>query len=226
MSVLQESKMRGNLSADLFGCEFYRWWTSAASAMNDNVYFISQQRTDSRDKIIEAYLRSKGLGSNGVAMLLASPMAFQWLAGIKQDSTSLREFLNRAQKNLPDPLAMVLDILTSSFIPVKPISNKITEQHLNDSEEGIKILVRLKQGGKRMPMAFEGEYRNEEPGHSKFWTVSYIGGGTPFRASWGKIGHLPQGHKDYTEAEVRDLVRDKTVNGGYVKFFEDMLLVG
>jgi hypothetical protein len=217
MNIVEQSKLRGNLSYDIFGCEFFMWWASLRQTMNENIYFLSPKRTDSRDKIIEAYLRSKGLGNNGVAMVLASTVAFQWLSNVNEDTT-LREFLEMA-KSMTNPLAMVLEILIHANVPVKPLSEKITEEHLNDSEEGIKILVRLKQGGKRVKMGFEGRYDCTEEGHDKFWEVTYVGGEKPFRASWGPRRFFPkaQGHKDYTEAEVRDLVRKKTMQGGYSK---------
>ena len=166
---------------------FYRWWSTQQNHPATS-YYYSPQRNASRDKMYQSlYLRFKGLGSKWRGLGIGFSFISGWLDKIKEDTGAGNSQIS-LKITFPDPLATVIEMLVVSFVPVKTLGDKITEQHLKDTEEGIKILVRLKMGGNRMPMAFEGEYRK---GDSKYWKVSYRGGETPFQAtSWGVVSQL------------------------------------
>ena len=207
MTTLADSvKLKGSLSEEVIRSEFFRWWATMPAATKVNTYLGSDLRDRDHDRIFEAYLKSQAVGPNGIALLLSGKQGF------KADLT-LREFFGCVKALYPNPLGNLIDILE---VPVKKISGKITEDQINEVEEAIKILVRLKQGGKRVPMSFEGVYHDTSPGHSKFWSLTYVSNNL-FRASWGKIGGSSQGTKDYTESEARELVRKKTTQGNYRK---------
>ena len=212
MSDIAESiRVKGGLSTEIVSSEFFRWWLTIPDSQTRG-WLGFNGRTDARDRIYEAYLKSKAVGPNGIAFAMASSPFHLCDLNI-----GLRDFYQILKDTYAKPLENIIDLLKQTGIPVKHITDKITGEHIEQTEEGIKILVRIKQGGHRTPKSFEGEYHDVSPGHSKFWTLTYIGGDKPFRATWGKISGQSQGHKDYTDQEAAELAREKTIHGNYVK---------
>lgn len=214
--MMIHQKVKGALSEAVTSSDFFKWWMSLPADKTSKGWLGSSNRTDARDRVFEAYLKSKAVGPNGTAFLLAAQSD---LLKDVTEQTNLREFFELVRENYPKPLPVLIDIVKASGVPVKHITDAITGEHVDGTEEAIKILVRLKQGGKRQPKIFEGIYHDTSPGHNKFWELTYIGGEKPYRATWGRIEKYPnvQGHKDYTEPEAADLAREKTLRGNYEK---------
>lgn len=216
-TILQAASMKGGFSDEVASCEYYKWFMNEGG--DTFGYWASDMRTPARDRIIEAYLKSQGAGSNAIAMLLSGKENREMMKDVTEE-TSLRDFLDMVKKHYPSesPLPVLIDILRACDIPVKHVSNEVQSKHVTEVEEGIKILVRLRQGGKRQPLSFEGLYQDTSDGHNKFWEVKYISNNL-FRAGWGRIENYPnvQDHKDYTEAEASTVARKKITQGNYVK---------
>jgi hypothetical protein len=209
--LLEHMTFNGGLSEAITTCEFFKWWGTQYTAKK-NSWLGCDLRTEARDRIFEAYLKSKAVGPNGIAYLMA---ARNHIRDMHPD-TSLRDFHQILKDNYPSPLPVLIDVLKEIGIPVKNIRDEIEGEHIDQTEEALKIMIRLKMGGKRQPKSFEGTYHNTTPGHSKFWTLTYIGGDKPYRATWGKIGKADQGHKDYVEQKATALAAVKQAEG-YVK---------
>lgn len=212
--LLTRQRLHGALSNEVVDSEFFKWWIANTSC--DQGYLGGSMRSAERDKVYEAYLKSKAVGPNGIAFLLAS--RFFSLNDV-YPQMDLKGFYEIIKNQYPMPLGNLIDLLRDCGIPVKQIGEKgITEEHITGTEEGVVILVRAKNGGHRVAKAFEGLYHNTEPGHSKFWELSYIGGNTPYRATWGRIENYPNimEKKDYTEQEAFELARKKRAKG-YIK---------
>lgn len=210
--LLNHQSIKGALSDAVTTSEFFKWWSTQPQSKTQG-WLGFKGRTEARDRIYEAYLKSKAVGPNGIAFLMSSkPFHLSDLS----DQIGLRDFHQVLKDTYPRPLPVLIDVLKEIGVPVKHINDEISGEHIDQTEEALGILVRLKQGGKRRPKDWEGVYHNTEPGHSKFWTLTYIGGATPFRATWGKIGKTDQGHKDYDEDEAYVLSLEKQQKG-YVK---------
>ena len=210
MSILDRVKIRGGLSEAVVGSDFFKWWEASTQPRVATSYLLSNIRNESFDRLMEKYLASKAVGPEGIALLLASKGS-----SIKSNAT-LRLFLDEVKNKYPNPLGVIIDLISDVGLPVKHIKDEVTVKHIEDTEANIKLIIRLKNDGRRTPMSFEGTYHCEEPGHSKFWEITFIGNNT-YRASWGRIGKEPQGVKDYTESEASKLAREKVSVKGYVK---------
>ncbi len=208
--LLTHQKAKGALSEAVTTSDFYVWWMKQPASKGKGYLGSPNLRTDARDRIFEAYLKSKALGPNGIAFMLAPK--HNPLCDVNPQ-TSLRDFHQVLKETYPNPLPVLIDMLKAIGVPVKDIKDEITGEHIDQSEEALKIMVRVKQGGKRQPKHFEGTYHNTDLGHYKFWTLTYIGGAEPYRATWGKIGKAVQGHKDYTEAKAAELASLKQREG-------------
>ncbi len=211
--LLNHQSIKGALTDAVTTSDFFKWWATQPQAKTQGYLGSATLRTDARDRIFEAYLKSKALGPNGIAFMLApkhNPLCDL------SPQMGLRDFHQVLKDTYPAPLLTLIDVLKAIGVPVKNVKDEITGEHIDQSEEALKIMVRVKMGGKRRAQSWEGTYHNTSPGHSKFWTLTYIGEHM-YRATWGKISKAVQGHKDYTEDEAYVLSLEKTVQGNYVK---------
>jgi len=220
METFELLMIRGGFSQEMVDSDFFRWWTEAHYHGGD-CYLLSAARTDDRDKVFEAWVKAQGLGPEARALLLAGAESGQVIIHRNGEDTTLREFLEDVKYKYPlgSIVPKLIDVLIKCGIPVKHISDAgVADKHIADIEDGIKIMVRLKQGGKRKSLPFEGRYDNTDDGCDKFWEVHFTGDGK-FRASWGPRVNYPniQGYKDYTESEAASLAREKITKGSYVK---------
>lgn len=207
---------KGGFSASLTDCEMFKF----AERSKMRGYIGSSIRTDPRDKIIEAYLKSKALGVNGSTLIMSSKPADKIASKVKE-STTLRDFLEILKVELADPFTTIYEVVKGTNIkPLTPIGKDILDINVAEVEESVKLYIELKGAKKPQPEGYswEGRYECKEGSSNKFWVIHQKSNGF-FEASWGKNGHMPQGTKEYTREEALKLVREKTTrsNKPYAK---------
>jgi hypothetical protein len=222
-TILDKAKLIGGLSTDLTNSDFFKAFTAGEKVGG---YIGSEQRTPDRDKIIEAYLKSKGCLPNSSAFLLGSKAGAKLMDKVSKE-TKLREFLEIAKSTFESPIPTIYELLKSANIhELSHLNNKLKEENIRDAEEGIKKYLKLKNGKvtevnpsasiKKGKAPFEGRYENTEGTSNKFWEI-YENNNGLYTAEWGRIERGVQGSKDdYSYSEARYVASKKLANG-YVK---------
>jgi predicted DNA-binding WGR domain protein len=226
-NVIDKAKLLGGLSSDLTESDFFKAYTAGERVGG---YIGSEQRNPDRDKIIEAYLKSKGCLPNSSAFLLGSKKGAKMMEKVSQD-TPLRDFLGKVQETFDAPIPTIYEVLNAANIhQLSKLGKELKKENVTDAEEGVKVYLRIKNGKitevknnttKNKPARnrydFEGRYECTKGNHNKFWEVHQNADGT-FTASWGRIERGVQDSKnDYTLEEVRKVVAAKTGSKGYRK---------
>ena len=137
--LLERIQFNGGLSEAVTGSDFFLWWIKLPESRT-NGYLGSSLRNPARDRVIEAYLKSKALGVNGIAFMLAIRKNH-----LDVNQVSLRDFYQFLKFTHPHPLAVLIDMIKAVGVPVKNIGDKITNKDIEESEEAIKLMVRIKR---------------------------------------------------------------------------------
>lgn len=222
-TLIDKAKLVGGLSADVTNSDFFKAYTTGDKVGG---YIGSEQRNPDRDKIIEAYLKSKGCLPNAATFLLASKMGAKLMDKVSKE-TSLREFLEIIKQTFDAPVHLIYELLKNANIhELTRLNKELTEDNVKSAEEGIKRYLQIKNGkvkdvtptkrSSNFPHSFEGRYEYTEGTSNKFWEI-YENSNGKFTAKWGRIERGVQDSKDdYLYSEAADVARKK-VQKGYVK---------
>jgi predicted DNA-binding WGR domain protein len=223
-NVIDKAKVLGGLSSDLTESDFFKAFTAGEKIGG---YVGSEERTPERDKIIEAYLKSKGCLPNSSAFLLGSKKAGKMMDKVSKE-TSLRDFLEIVKETFDAPIPAIYEVLMGANIhELSKLGKELKRENVTDAEEGVKVYLKLKDGkitkvskSTAKPVRrldFEGRYECTKGNHNKFWEI-YANPNGLFTAKWGRIERGVQDSKDdYTEEEARKVVKVKVHSKGYRK---------
>ena len=137
--------LRGSLSEEVTSSSFFKWWIN--QKVDAPCWIKCEHRSPIRDRAMEAFLKSKGLGPNGRAFIMATKFSSLNNGFINiNPETSLRDFLDNLKKVFVgpcEPMPLLVEMLKSCNTPVKEITGEMTIDNQISVEECMEMIVRL-----------------------------------------------------------------------------------